>query len=145
MNKLSLCRSKIKLAVEREVFNWNFTVHICTAYFVFHFKISSLQVFYVKPTLRNVCENASFRWAVISCSRAESMIRSISPYSVRMRENTDQNTPNTDPFYAVNIIKIIQSANPNGHMPIYVPINIWHSNVTQHVSIYPYSKAKQIY
>ena len=52
------------------------------------------------------------------------MIRSISPYSVRMQENTDQNTPNTDPFYAVNIIKIIQSANPNGHMPIYVPINI---------------------
>ena len=34
------------------------------------------------------------------------MIRSISPYSVRMWENTDQKTPNADTFQAVVLATI---------------------------------------
>ena len=43
-------------------------------------------------------------WSVFSSIWTEyGEIRSISPYSVRMRNNTDQKTPNTDTFHAVLI------------------------------------------
>ena len=45
-----------------------------------------------------------FFWSVFSHFRTEyGEIRSISWYSVRMRENTDQKTPNTDTFHAVSV------------------------------------------
>ena len=43
-------------------------------------------------TLRKKCPYSEFLWFVFSCIRTEyGKIRSISPYSVRMRENADQN------------------------------------------------------
>ena len=43
-------------------------------------------------------------WSVFSSIWTEyGEIRSISPYSVRMRDNTDQKTPNMDTFHAVLI------------------------------------------
>ena len=42
-------------------------------------------------TLREKCPYSGFFWSVFSCLRTESgEMRSISPYSVRIRENTDQ-------------------------------------------------------
>ena len=49
-----------------------------------------------KPTLHEKCPNTKF-----SRIRAEyGEMRSISPYSVRMRENTDQKAPYLDTFHA---------------------------------------------
>ena len=43
-------------------------------------------------TLRKKCPYSELLWFVFSCIRTEyGKIRSISPYSVRMRENADQN------------------------------------------------------
>ena len=42
-------------------------------------------------TLREKCPYSGFFWSVFSCLRAEyGEMRSFSPYSVRIRENTDQ-------------------------------------------------------
>ena len=42
-------------------------------------------------TLREKCPYSGFFWSVFSCLRTEyGEMRSISPYSVRIRENTDQ-------------------------------------------------------
>ena len=42
-------------------------------------------------TLREKCPHSGFFWSVFSCLRTEyGEMRSISPYSVRIRENTDQ-------------------------------------------------------
>ena len=42
-------------------------------------------------TLREKCPYSGFLWSVFSCLRTEyGEMRSISPYSVRIRENTDQ-------------------------------------------------------
>ena len=52
---------------------------------------------YVKSVLYSELFRSAF-----SRIRAEyGEIRSISPYSDRMRENVDQNNPNTDTFHAV--------------------------------------------
>ena len=45
--------------------------------------------------------------SVFSRIRTEEILR-ISPYSVRMRENTDQKTPNMDIFYAVKMSLILE-------------------------------------
>ena len=47
---------------------------------------------YLNPSLRKKCPYSEFFWSVFSRIWTEyGEIRSISPYSVRMRENTDQN------------------------------------------------------
>ena len=55
-----------------------------------------------KRTLRKRCPYLELFWSVFSRIRTEYReIRSISRYSVRMRENVNQITPNTDTFHAV--------------------------------------------
>ena len=52
--------------------------------------------------LRKKCPYLEFFCSVFSHIRTEyGKIRSISPYSVQIRENADEKTPNTDTFYAV--------------------------------------------
>ena len=53
-------------------------------------------------TLRKKCPYSEFFWSIFSRIRTEYReILGISLYSVQMRENTDQKTPNTDTFYAI--------------------------------------------
>ena len=53
--------------------------------------VVSLQL-YKELTLRKKCPYSELFWSAFSCIRTEyGEIRSISPYSVRMRENVDQN------------------------------------------------------
>ena len=55
-----------------------------------------------RPSLREKCPDSELFWSAFSRIWTEyGEIRSVSPYSVRMREIADQNTPNTDTFYAV--------------------------------------------
>ena len=58
------------------------------------FKIFTKQLFFGTPlncSLREKCPNTGYFWSVFSRSRTEyGDIRSISPYSVRIRENTNQ-------------------------------------------------------
>ena len=56
-------------------------------------------------SLREKCPNTEFFWSVLFRIRIEyGEIRSMSPYSVRMRENTDQKKiPYLETFYAVNM------------------------------------------
>ena len=51
-------------------------------------------------SLRKKCSYSGFFWSVFS------RIGSIFPYSGRMRENTDQKTPNTDTFHAVSMMEL---------------------------------------
>ena len=54
-------------------------------------------------SLRKKCLYLEFFWSVFSRIWTEyGEIRSISPYAVRMRENTDRKTANTDSFYAMH-------------------------------------------
>ena len=66
-------------------------------------------------TLREMCPYSEFFWPVFSRIRTEyGEIRSISPHSVRLRENTDQKklhkvtrkTPYLDTFHAVLMLMI---------------------------------------
>ena len=53
-------------------------------------------------TLREKYPYLVFFWSVFSYIRAEYReMQNISPYSVQMRENTDQKTPNTETFHAL--------------------------------------------
>ena len=59
---------------------------------------------------REKCPYSEFFWPVFSGIRAEyGLIQSISPYLVRMWENTDQKTPNTYTFDAVYLLCIPRS------------------------------------
>ena len=50
-----------------------------------------------KNTLREKCPYSELFWSVFSCIRTEyGDILRLSPYSVRMRENTDQNNSEYD-------------------------------------------------
>ena len=52
--------------------------------------------------LREMCQNSEIFWFAFSYIRTEDgKILRISPSSVRIRENTDQNNSGTDTFYAV--------------------------------------------
>ena len=54
-------------------------------------------------SLHKKCPYSELFWSVFCRFRTEcGEILRISPYSVRMRENADQNTPNTDNFHAVD-------------------------------------------
>ena len=56
----------------------------------------------VRKTLRKKCPYSELFWSVFSRIRTEyEEILCISPYSVRMSENTNQNNSETDTFYAV--------------------------------------------
>ena len=56
----------------------------------------------VRKTLRKKCPYSELFWSVFSRIRTEyGEILCSSPYSVRMRENMDQNNSETDNFYAV--------------------------------------------
>ena len=53
-------------------------------------------------SLREKCPYSEFLWSLFFHIRTEyGEILRIFPYSVRMQENADQETPNTDTFYAV--------------------------------------------
>ena len=57
----------------------------------FQFKWNEWLLDYDKITLRKKCPYSELFWSAFSCIRAEyGEIRSISPYSVQMRENADQ-------------------------------------------------------
>ena len=68
----------------------------CFTFFLFPFLRSLLSnkvvlYFYVKKALREKCPYSKFFWSVFSCIQTEyGEIMSISPYLVRMKENTDQ-------------------------------------------------------
>ena len=64
---------------------------------------NSSQIFLnYRTPLRKRSPYSELFWSVFSRIRTEyGAIRSISPYSVQMPENTDQNNSNTDFFYAV--------------------------------------------
>ena len=60
----------------------------------------------VTYSLREKCPYSEFFWSAFSRIWTEyGEIRSISLYSVRMREKTDQTTPNTDSFHSVITLK----------------------------------------
>ena len=63
-------------------------------------------VFILRSTLREKCPYSELFWSVFSRIRTEygEMLR-ISPYSVRMRKNTDQNNSEYGHFCAVQILK----------------------------------------
>ena len=63
------------------------------------------KLFFIKDSLREKCPNTEFFWSLFSRIRTEyGEIRSISPYSVRIRENEDQKkTPYSETFHAVNV------------------------------------------
>ena len=68
-------------------------------YCLFH--QGNLLIYHYKDTLREKCPYSELFWSVFSRIRTEyGEMRSISPYSVRMRMQT-RITPNTDTFYAV--------------------------------------------
>ena len=55
-------------------------------------QFSDYDQFLLQRTLREMCPYSELFWFVFSRIRTQSgKIRSISPYSVQMRENTDQN------------------------------------------------------
>ena len=57
------------------------------------------------PKLREKCLYPAFFWFVFSRIRTKyGEIRSICPYSVQMRRNTDQKTPSIGAFQAVLIM-----------------------------------------
>ena len=57
--------------------------------------------------LHEMCPYSEFLWSIFSRIRTEyEDILRISPYSIRMRENTDQKTPNTNTFQAVLVTSI---------------------------------------
>ena len=57
---------------------------------------------FTKLTLREKCPYSEFFWSVFSRILTEyGEILRICPYSVQMRENMEQNNPNTDTFCAV--------------------------------------------
>ena len=62
-------------------------------------------------TLREKCPYSGFFWSVFSCLRTEyGEMRSFSPYSVRIRENTDQKNSEYGHFSrSVSFSKIFQS------------------------------------
>ena len=63
-------------------------------------------------SLRKKCPYSNFFWSIFSRIRTEcGDLRRKSPYSVRMQENMDQKTPNTDTFRAVYVV--INLFNPN--------------------------------
>ena len=66
-------------------------------------KLYLLSVFFLLLSLPEKCQIRSFFWSVFSRIRSEyGEIRRISPYSVRMRENTDQKkTPYLNTFHVV--------------------------------------------
>ena len=54
---------------------------------------------------REKCSYSELFWSAFSRIRTEyGEIQSISPYSVRMRENADQNNSKYATFHAVNVI-----------------------------------------
>ena len=58
----------------------------------FTIDLDSLEIFHGTLTLRKKCPYSELFWSAFSSIRTEyGEIRSISPYSVRMRENADQN------------------------------------------------------
>ena len=60
-------------------------------YTIFHMETNVLQDFRICITPHKKCPYLEFFWSVFSQIRTEyGEIRSISPFSVRMRENTDQ-------------------------------------------------------
>ena len=65
-----------------------------------------LMVFKLLLSMHEKCPYSKFFSSAFSCIRTNyGDIRSIFPYSVWMRENTDQNDSNTDTFHAVYLIK----------------------------------------
>ena len=58
--------------------------------------------YFCENTLRKKCSYSELFWSVFSCIRTEyGKIRSVSPYSVWMREKWTRITPNTDTFHSV--------------------------------------------
>ena len=58
----------------------------------------------IKVPLHEKCLYSGFFWSVFFCIQTEyGEILCISPHSVRMQENNDRKTPNTDTFNAVYI------------------------------------------
>ena len=82
----------------------NFLPHMLNQRFFLYIKKGLLRVAFQKlkkTTLRKKCPYSRLLWSVFSRIRTEyGEIRSISPYSVRIRENADQ-TNYTDTFHAV--------------------------------------------
>ena len=65
------------------------------------------RVIFTYSTLREMCPYSELFWSAFSRNRTEyGEIFRISPYSARMRENTDQKTLNTVTFYAVKMLYI---------------------------------------
>ena len=63
-------------------------------------------------TLHENCPYSELFWSAFSHIRTEyGEIRSISPYSVQMRENADQITPNTDIFHVVRYLAKLKLLN----------------------------------
>ena len=59
-------------------------------------------------TLRKMCQYSELFWSAFSCIRTEyGEIRSISPYSVQMRENGDQNNSEYGHFVAVLLSEML--------------------------------------
>ena len=82
----------------------NFLPYMLNQRFFLCIKKSLLRVAFQilkKITLRKKCPYSKLLWSVFSCIRTECReIRSITPNSVRIRENADQNNY-TDTFHAV--------------------------------------------
>ena len=64
----------------------------------------------IRNHLRKKCPYSELFWPASSRIQTEhGEIRSISPYSARMRENADQKTQNTDTFHATLISFLLRN------------------------------------